>query len=138
MPAGELFINGHDAYEKWGISMTDTALSSLMTPPAPKDYITASVRMEHGVRAVWQNVYFDSRDLTLEFHLKASSEEEFYTRYAAFCEELATGRLVFKTKYQPEVLYKTLYVSCSQFTQYDRRLAKFSLKVRENDPTDRQ
>lgn len=35
---GELYINGKDAYLTWGISMDDTSLSELMTPPANKAY----------------------------------------------------------------------------------------------------
>lgn len=40
MLTGQLKINGKDAYTTWGVSMDDTSLSALMTPPAVKPYIT--------------------------------------------------------------------------------------------------
>ena len=37
MPAGELTINGKDAYTTWGLSLEETGLSKLMTPAPHKE-----------------------------------------------------------------------------------------------------
>lgn len=79
----------------------------------------------------------DVRNLTLQINLTASSEEQFFERYNSFCEELATGALEIETKYQPKVVYKTIYQSCSQFSQFMRGIGKFSLKLYEPNPNDR-
>lgn len=133
----ELFINGKDAYTTWGISMDNTALSDLMTPPSNKALIEYESRLEHGKRVVIANPRKDARNLTLQINLTASDEGEFFKRYNSFCDELATGALEIETKYQPDVVYKTIYQSCSQFSQFMRGIGKFSLKLYEPNPNDR-
>lgn len=134
---GELYINGKDAYKTWGISMDDTSLSELMTPPANKAFIENESRLQHGKRVVTANPKLDQRNLTLQINLTATTETQFFARYSGFCRELATGLLHIKTKYQPGVVYKTIYLSCSQFSQFMRGIGKFSLKLCEPNPTDR-
>lgn len=133
----ELYINGKDAYITWGVSMDDTALSELMTPVANKTFIESESRLEHGKRVVVANPRMDARNLTFQINLTASDEKLFFERYSSFCEELATGVLEIETKYQPDVVYKTIYQSCSQFSQFMRGIGKFVLKLYEPNPNDR-
>ena len=135
---GELFINGEDAYLQWGLSMDDTSLSELMTPPANKAFIENESRLQHGKRVVVANPKLDQRNLTLQINLTAPTEEQFFVRYSNFCKVLATGVLHLKTKYQPGVVYKTIYLSCGQFSQFMRGIGKFSLKLNEPNPNDRK
>lgn len=133
----ELYINGKDAYSEWGISMDDTSLSALMTPAPNKELIENKSRLDHGKRIVNTNPKLDERTLTLQINLTAKDEAQFFARYALFCEELETGVLNIRTKYQPNVTYKTIYLSCSQFSQFMRGIGKFSLKLNEPNPKDR-
>lgn len=137
MPAGELYINNKDAYITWGISMDNTSLSTLMTPIPNKELIENKSRLEHGKRVISLNPKLDERNITLTFNLTAKTEEEFFLRYNKFCEELATGILDIKTKYQPDIVYHTIYLSCSQFSQFMRGIGKFSLKLNEPNPSNR-
>lgn len=137
MPEGELYINNKDAYVTWGISMDTSSLSSLMTPPQNKELIENKSRIEHGKRIVVHNPRFDERTITLTFNLTAKTEKQFFIRYSKFCEELATGILNIKTIYQPNIIYRTIYLSCSQFTQFMRGIGKFSLKLNEPNPNNR-
>lgn len=133
----ELFINGTEAYGKWGVSLDESSLSELMTPPANKAFIENQSRLQHGKQVIVANPKLEARNLTLQVHLTAATEEQFLDRYNKFCKELATGKLDIQTKYQPDVMYRTVYVSCSQFSQFMRGIAKFSLKLTEPDPSDR-
>lgn len=137
MPKGELIINGHDAFEQWGISFTSSSLSALMTPAPKKAFISNKSRNSDGKRVVAVNPRQDERQLTLEFNLTAHDEHEFFNRYEQFCHQLDTGMLFISTKYQPGVVYKTEYESCTQFTQFVRQMARFSLKLTEPNPKDR-
>lgn len=137
MPVGELFINGSDAYSTWGISLSETALSALMTPSSVKERVANESRLEHGKRVVNTNVKTAFREVTLEMHLTAQSKAEFLTRYANFCSVLEQGQLNIRTSYQQGVVYKMLYVSCSQFSEFNLRLAKFSLRLLEPNTKDR-
>lgn len=138
MPKGQLKINGKDAYETWGISMDDTSLSALMTPPAVKPYISNDDRTKHGKEYLTAPVYIDSRDLTLQLNLTAKDEEQFFARYIAFCEVLTKGVLDIETSFQSGVVYHCIYQSCSQFSQFMRGIGKFVLKVTEMNPNNRK
>ncbi|WP_294470902.1 hypothetical protein [uncultured Bacteroides sp.] len=134
----ELYINGKDAYTTWGISMDDTSLSELMTPVSNKEFIENESRLEHGKKVIVSNPRLDARNVTLKINLSATSEQHFFERYNSFCKELATGVLEIKSKYQPDVVYKTIYQSCSQFSQFMRGIGKFTLKLVEPNPNDRK
>lgn len=134
---GQLFINNKDAYTTWGISMDTSSLSALMTPAPNKEFIENSSRLEHGKRVITSSPKVDARDITLTINLTAKNEQQFFDRYLSFCSELETGVLNIKTSFQPNVVYKMIYLSCSQFTQFMRGIASFSLKLNEPNPKDR-
>ena len=134
---GEFYINDKDAYTTWGISMDTSSLSALMTPPPMKEFIENKSRLENGKRVITSDSKIDERNITLTFNLTAKSEDQFFVRYNSFCEELATGVLHIRSKYQPNVVHKTIYLSCNQFTQFMRGIASFSLKLVEPNPADR-
>lgn len=134
---GTLYINGKDAYTQWGITIDTQSLSALMTPAGQKALVENKSRLEHGKRVITNNPKQESRDLALTLQLIASDETAFFTQYNSFCDELKLGRLVIRTKYQPNVYYKCDYISCSQFTQFCRGIAKYSLKLNEPNPNDR-
>ena len=134
---GELFINSKDAYSTWGISLDNTSLSSLMTPPPNKDFIENKSRLSHGKKVITTNPKMDERNVTLQIHLTARDETDFFNKYESFCEELSKGVLNIRTKYQPNVMYRMIYLSCSQFSQFMRGIAKFALKLNEPDPSNR-
>ena len=137
MPKGELFINGLDAYEEYGVSMQSSGLSALMTPPPNKEMIENKSRQEHGKRIVYNNPKIDERELTLPIHITASTRNDFFMKYEKFCNVLAQGRLDISTSYQPNVVYRTIYQSCTQFAEYRLGLAKFTLKLNEPNPMNR-
>lgn len=133
-------INDKDAKSTWGIVFDSSSVSALMTPAGMKSYIENSFRTEHGKRVLTneQLAKVDSRNVTLTFCLYANSENAFFSKYAAFCEEIQrTGQLNIVLSVQPTIVYKLIYKSCTQFTQYNNRLAKFGLKCEEPNPKDR-
>lgn len=139
MPKGELFINGVDAYKEWGVSLSDTSLSALMTPSANKAYITNKSRLEDGKRVIVNTPKVDERSVSINIHLTASNAQEFFDRYYSFCQDvLAQGVVDIKTKYQQDVTYHLIYESCTQFSQFMRGIGKFTLKLLEPNPNNRK
>lgn len=135
---GDVFINGYDAYTRYGINLEDGALSMLMTPPPSKGYVENESRLEHGKRVIIKNQRYSERELTLPFHIIALSRTDFFNKYERFCSEvLSQGKITINTKYQTGVYYNLVYVSCSQFRQFQQQTAVFSLKVTEPNPNDR-
>lgn len=138
MPTGKLIINGKDAYKEYGIFMDDTALSTLMTPAPNKEFISNKYRSKNGKRVIMHNPCLDEREITVGFHLSAPNVDTFLAKYEKFCKEvLATGEMVINSSFQPKVWYRCVYISCTQFSQFMREMASFSLKLNEPDPSDR-
>lgn len=135
---GQLYINGKDAYLTWGIFLDETALSALMTPAPNKEFISNKYRSKDGKSVIKHNPRLDEREITLPFNMTAKDSDTFLTNYARFCDEvLAKGEFVIRTRFQPNVWYRCIYLSCTQFSQCIREMAKFSLKLNEPDPSDR-
>ena len=83
-----LTINGKDAKAAFGITLDETSLGTLMTPPPMKERVTSRSRIENGVRVITDaTTYVDSRDLTLQVNISAKTESDFLAKYAAFCAE---------------------------------------------------
>ena len=137
MPVGELYINGMDAFTEYGMSMESSALSSLMTPPPNKEFIENKSRKENGKRVVTSNPMVDERELSLQFHIKANGKSDFMAKYSKLCDVLASGTLEISTSYQQGVVYRMIYVSCTQFSEYRLGMAKFTLRLNEPNPTNR-
>lgn len=137
MPKGELYINDIDAYTEYGVSLTSKGLSALMTPPPNKEYIENASRLEHGKRVITPNSKVDERNINLTIHMTAKTKDEFLAKYAKFCEVLEGGSLNIRTKYQSDVVYRTNYQSCSQFSEYNLGIAYFTLVLNEPNPMNR-
>jgi len=133
---GELTINGTDAYDEWGMSLSDGALSTLMTPPPSKGVVTNKSRLFNGTIHVKANPKVDEHTISLELHFHASTKEKFWANYQSFCTELEKGWLEIKTSYSSDI-YRCHYEQCSQFAQYCQGLAKFTLKLTEMNPKNR-
>lgn len=134
---GELFINGKDAYTEYGMSLEDGAISALLTPPPLKEFVENESRIENGKKIIVGYPVYDARDISLAFHIVAPTKEAFFTKYQALCAVLQKGIVKIKTKYQADTVYKFVYNSCTQFSQYSFGIAKFTLKLTEANPADR-
>lgn len=156
MPKGELFIRRanddgewRDAYDYYGVSFSDAALSALMTPAPNKEPIQNKSRLQHGKRVVRNENYVkkDEREVTLEMHISAANKAEFWTKYNAFCDEILDyGHIDIKHKDITYVddgtvkhkVFRMNYLSCTQFSEFMQQLGKFSLRLSEPDPANRK
>ena len=152
MPKGQLTINKKDAYTEWGLSMDSSALSALMTPAPIKSLIENDSRLEHGKEVITSYtktdsegaktevniVKVDARDVTTSFNITAKNEAEFLQRYYSFCSELEKGILDISTSFLPGVIFHTIYVSCTQFSEFALGMGKYILKLIEPNPKNRK
>ena len=132
-----IYINGNDAYTRYGIDFEAGAVAALLTAPALKAVIENESRLEDGTRTIVVPRK-SKRELTLSFHLLAPSEEEFYRRYNLFCKEvLEKGTFNLRHALIPHVTFSLVYNSMTQLTQFAQRMALFSLKCTEPNPSNR-
>ena len=135
---GKLYINGDDAWTTWGVGLEDGSLGELMAPPPVKAPIVNESRLENGKRYITNNHKYDERVVTLVFFLVASNVTDYVTNYRNFISTLATSDTVeLITSNEPDVCYRLVYGSCSQFRQYFGGMAKIAVKFIEPDPTNR-
>lgn len=132
-----IYINGKNAKTEWGILTTGNTLSSLLAPVSLKERVSNESRLEHGRRTDNSNPKVAARELNLEIQMIADNEAQFYARHEAFCAELEKGRIDMYLSDRPTVVYHFDYTSCTQYTQFRRSMATFSLKVTETNPKDR-
>ncbi|MGX8695470.1 MAG: hypothetical protein ACSW8D_03710, partial [Prevotella sp.] len=71
MPAGELTINGKDAYTYWGLSLEETGLSKLMTPAPHKEPVQNKNMAMNGTMIVGAVNLKDVRTVSLPVHITA-------------------------------------------------------------------
>lgn len=137
MDSPTIYINGKNAKTEWGVLTTSNTLSALLAPPALKERITNSSRLEHGSRIDASNPKVAQRELNLEVQMIADNETQFYARHESFCTELQKVTIDLYLSDRPTVIYHFLYNSCSQYTQFRRGIATLSLKLTEPNPNDR-
>jgi hypothetical protein len=153
MAKGELFIktsatsqiqgneNGWvDAYDVWGVSFTDTALSSLMTPASVKKPVENKSRILDGKQVINDSnlTKKEERDVTLEMHIKAPTRLLFWQRYDAFCQQVLEKQFILiKSGYLSDRVFHMTYESCSQFSEWMQHIAKFTLRLNEPNPANR-
>jgi hypothetical protein len=139
MSEAEVTINSKNARTEWGVIFDYKLTDSLLAPAAAKDPIQSASRLEHGTRTIIPggSVMLDEREFTLEFGITAPDRTTFLKRYDSFMAELTSGFLEIRTKFIPGKVFTCRYCSCSQFTNYNGRIAKFILKLKEHNPNNR-
>lgn len=145
MPQGQLYINNVDAYTyvaatghpALGVSLSDTAISALMSPSAMKEDIINESRLEHGRRHTSTGNKMQERELSLPIHITAKSQSDYLVQYNDLLTILQGVELNISTSFQSGVVYHLRYVSCTQFTQFLNGMAKLMLRVVEPNPSNR-
>ena len=129
-----------DAFDRYGISLDETGVSKLMTPAPNKEIVENKSDLEDGKRVVRDSsdVRKDERNFNLILNITAPNQDEFIARYARLCSEvLDKGFMDFYTPYCPHTVYRLTFLDCNQFSEFDRRVGKFTLSLNEPDPTNR-
>lgn len=136
---GDLLINGKDAWSTWGVRMGDGFLDTIDGFNEMKDYIENESRLEHGKRVITDNAKVDSREITLQFTIEGSSENDYRSKKKSFQTELEKGAVNIKVPVLGNEVYKLVYLgkSVSYGLSLDRCFGKVSSKFEEPNPMDR-
>lgn len=132
-----LTIDEYGRSGQYGLSFNDGAMSALMAPAPIKDRISAKSRLRHGKVVIKDNQKMDERELTLLFHITASTKAAFWTNLNDFFRALEADPTLDITLSVTGQTYRLLYISCTQCTTFAGGMAEFSLKVCEPNPGNR-
>lgn len=137
--AGDLIINGKDAYTTWGIRMGDGFLDALGASAPLKEFIESKSRLEHGKRVDTSNSKLDERDLTLQFTIDGNTPADYQTKKEGFYEELYKGNIEIKVPVNGNEVYHLIYSgkSITYAQSIDRMFGKISIKFNEPNPLNR-
>lgn len=139
MKANELLINGQDAWTTCRVKMGSSFLNALEADADNKDYITNTVRSEHGTRVVPLRPKKAERNVTLEFVIIGTNHNDYNERLKAFDELMDNGFVTLQVPSSKDDIYR-LYCA-RKSTTYSRgkggAIGKKSIKFVEYDPTNR-
>lgn len=137
-----------DTYLRYGLSLSEKAMSQLMTPPPNKKPQGNTSATANGVAYPSSMIgKKDEKDFSLDIHFTAPDKATFLNRYDLFCSEvLDVGyfQLRFTVDGVPDGqggrekrdrgVYHLLYQDCQQFEEFCMNMAKFTLSVKEPHP----
>lgn len=136
---GDLFINGKDAWETWGVNMGEGFLDAIDGFLPMKEFIENDSRKQHGKRVLYVEPKVASRDLTLHFTIKGEDESDFRAKRKAFESQLYKGKLEVVVPALGGDIYKLTYLgkSVSYAMNITRTFCTISAKFEEPNPMDR-
>lgn len=133
------WVGTYDIKNEWGVSLSDGAIGTLLAPPAAKERVSNTSRLEHGKRRdIRIPTKFESREITLEMHLIAPDFHTFVENYRGFFNALVAspeGVILTFNIYGEIVQYRLQYLSCTQFAAYNGTLGKFVVRFEEREPS---
>ena len=128
-----------DAYEQYGLSLEDGALSKLIAPAPNKNPVSNTNALTNGVAYLGSSVGVkDGRTLSLDAHICAGTKTEFWNKYSDFCDKIldhARGdHIMLKHACDHERVHHLVYQSCEPFSQFRMEMAKFTMVLLEPHP----
>lgn len=139
MNTNELLINGKDAWATYRVRMGSGFVNALEADADNKDYITNTVRTEHGTRVVPIRPKKAERNITLEFVIVGKDHDDYNERVKAFDAIMDNGFVTIQVPKSKDDIYR-LYCA-RKSTSYSRgkggAIGKKSIKFMEYDPTAR-
>ena len=130
----------YDTYTQWGVILAENSVEQFIAPPPLKEYITNESALENGVQVLTTSAALPkvaARSITVEMNIIASSNSDLRTKLSSFVSTLKGGMLTIRITDHSADYFRVLYQSCTQFTDYDGRVAKFALRLIEPNPANR-
>lgn len=136
---GRCWINKKDAFIFWGVILSSAAINALRTPAPMKANVENKSRLEDGKRVVHDSASakVDERDINLAIYIKANSQEQYNERFDSFIDELQSKQAEIEIAENPGVIYRCDYQNATQYSQFNGKLGKMTLRLNEPNPKDR-
>lgn len=132
--------NAYVDLDSFGITLVRGWREALLTPAPVKSYVTNSSRLEDGERiiALPENAKRDKRDVSITFFLEGKTQADYLSNYESFLNKIAySGQFCLKVPVLNRI-FKLVYSQCSQFGDYGLKKGKFTIKLTESNPGDRE
>lgn len=138
-----LYINGYDAMETWGVFLEDESLEKLLSGDTMKEYTKNQSRSIDGVHVSIKNPRLEERGVTVVFCF-IESDVNFLTRYDTFLGMLKNGKVVDGKIYPTELkipeigkTYRLIYEGSTSLVQRKLKIGKVAVRFLEPNPANR-
>ena len=141
MAAGDLYINGVDAWTQWGVFLEEGSTDKFACGVELKAHVENKSKTAHGKQVLIKSMLKEERDFTVVFCFRVS--DAFWTNYNNFISTLMAGKVSGSTISPLEIrvtalgtTFKVNYVTCTSLTSYVS-MGKVAVKFNEPNPDDR-
>jgi PKD repeat protein len=130
-------LDGNDL-KTYGVYISDSA--GLLSKPKLKNPLNHNWETYHGEVVDLSKRYYESRDITLNCFIKASSSAEFITKcntFLALFDQSGTRRLSVTVDSSEPILYEVYLndgIEISKTWGHSKMIGTFSLKLKEPEP----
>lgn len=155
---GELFLNGADCYDTWGVFLEEGSEDKLFLPAPLKPFVENKSRSEHGKQVLMETPVYDERDVTIVFCF-ANTGTSFCDRLTDFVNELSAGvedeqagglapSVLAVKRYNPglyagvnyeyrKTSFSFLYSSSTELSSQRDTIGKVAIRLNEPNPYNR-
>lgn len=130
---GQATIDGRDIWEEYGASLVKGAYAALLKPPAAKECVSNTSRLEHGKRVVLIGTQkMESREVSFSFVVEGGTEAELASRFSLLLKDITGGAIKLGV---PRLgrSFTLLYKSAEEVKAYRTRFIRV-LKVTFEEP----
>lgn len=135
---GKITINGRPkAGDKFELHLDNGGRETLRMPAPLKEYLTNDNPTENGQDVAVSAPKVAARTFTLPLIIKADDRATYDAAFDVVCAELEKGVLNVKETDRAGVVFRCGFQSCTQYSRFNGRTAKFALKLIEFNPKNR-
>ena len=134
---GQAYINDKDIYTTWGGVLAKGTYEALLKPAPNKTLIQNKSRLEDGKRVLINNPKLDERDVIISIWISGTNQSDYLAKYKDFTEEIASDIIRLKVP-ALGMIFKLIYMNCSNYGDYGLMRGKLTLKLNEPNPMDRE
>lgn len=135
----DLFINGKDAFQTWGVKMGDDFINEILSPVPLKEFIENESRLEDGKRVIYSLPKLADRGLSLTFYIEGDDEIDYISKFKSFVAELQKGCVLVNIPVLGLEVYKLTYLKSTSYAMNTKRtFSKLAVSFNEPNPNDRK
>jgi hypothetical protein len=135
-------ISGIDIYTAYCLIAREGMYNELLKAPKRKEGYSRSWPDEHGTERDLETAFYESRSLNLPFYLNATSESQFYAKYAALQTALLNANRFDFDVIDMNRRFKFYYMDMTAFNKLtiikngDDILCELNIQVMDDFPTE--
>lgn len=119
---------------EYGVVLLKGWRETFLMPLSNKDYVTNESRLENGYRVNADNIRKKSREISLQFYLEGSTDDEYIEKLEAFINVVSNGEISMRIPALKNRAYKLVYTEMKQYGMYGGKKGKFVINFIEANP----